>query len=250
MLSEIQSSLRQGISRDAQRVGPFLIHFDAHSDHPFRNYAIPDDGERPSSAEVSDLVAAFVARDRQPRLEYVGPVPAVDEALATAGFVTDTRLPLMTTTHDELCVPDTPQGVEVGVAISEEELRAAAWVQNIAYSGDDEVTEADVDRLRTTDEENGVVVLARFGGAPAGAGLYTPPCGGLAEIGAVAVLPEYRRRGLASVVSADLSRRVFAAGVVPYLQTETHNEDRLYGRLGYSTVGELMTVSLPRQNLR
>ncbi len=134
-------------------------------------------------------------------------------------------------------------------AAAEEDPRAAAWVQNIAYSGEAEVTEADADRLRGTNSAGGVVVLARCESEPAGAGLFTPPSDGLAEIAAVAVLPEYRRRGIASAVGADLSQRAFAAGVTPYRQTETHNENRLYGRLGCSTVGELVALSLSQQGL-
>jgi ribosomal protein S18 acetylase RimI-like enzyme len=244
MHSKIQSSLRKSISRGAQRVGPFLIHFDAHSDHPFRNYAVPDDGARPSAAQIADLVAAFARRGRKPRLEYVCPAPAVDAALATAGFTVDLRLPLMTLAADRLVVPGTPRGVEVGPATSDDDLRAAARIQNIAYGADAEVTEADLGRLRATNDTGGAVVLARCEGAPAGAGLFTPPGDGLAEIAAVAVLPEYRRRGIASMVGADLSGRVLDRGATPYLQTESDNEQRLYGRLGYSTVGELIAISL------
>lgn len=92
------------------------------------------------------------------------------------------------------------------------------------------------------------MVLARCDGAPAGAGLFTPPHEGLAEIAAVGVIPEYRRRGIASAVGAALTRAVFAAGAMPYLQTETKNEQRLYGRLGYRAIGELIATSLPRQD--
>lgn len=134
--------------------------------------------------------------------------------------------------------------MEVRQASTDDDLRDAAWVQNVAYTGDAEVTEADVDRLRGTRGAGGAVVLARCAGKPAGAGLYTPPRDGLAEIAAVGVLPEYRRRGIASAIGADLSRRVLDAGATPYLQTETRNEQRLYGRLGYATVGELVAISL------
>jgi hypothetical protein len=45
-----------------------------------------------------------------------------------------------------------------------------------------------------------------------------------------------------------LTRAVFAAGAMPYLQTETKNEQRLYGQLGYRAIGELTATSLPRQD--
>ena len=246
MLPEIQSALRASISETARRVGPFLIHFDEADDHPFRNYAIPDDGARPTTADVSELVAAFTGRARRPRLEYVSPAPAVDAALEAAGFTVDLRLPLMTLPAGGLRPPAAAADVTLTVATGEADLRSAASVQNAAYAGDATVTEADLERLRATNAGGGAVVLARCQGAPAGAGLYPPPRGGLAQLAGVAVLPEFRRRGIASLVGAELTRLALDAGATPYLETETHNENRLYGRLGYRTIGELVAISLTR----
>jgi ribosomal protein S18 acetylase RimI-like enzyme len=245
MLSRIQSSLRKGISQGAERVGPFLVRFDEHSDSLYRNYAIPDDAAQPSAEDVVALLVAFARHGRTPRLEYVAPAPAVDDALAAAGFTVDLRLPLMTIAPEELRDPAEQPGVEVVEARSEEDLRAAAWVQNIAYGEPADVGDVvQLGRLRATTGAGGAVMLARREGAPAGAGLFTPPHDGLAEIAAIGVIPEHRRRGIASAVGAALTRAVFAAGVIPYLQTETRNEQRLYGRLGYRAIGELTAISL------
>jgi ribosomal protein S18 acetylase RimI-like enzyme len=246
VLSRIQSALRETISGDAPRVGPFLIRFDAVSDHPYRNYAIPDDGAKPTAADVADLVAAFVRRGRKPRLEYLSPAPAVDAALEAAGFTVDTRLPLMTVTLEKLRIPDAPTDVDVVQATSDEDLRATAAVQNMAFDAIATVSRADIARLRRTDTDGGLVVLARCAGKPCGAGMFLPPRDDLAQIAGVAVLPGYRHRGIASTVSAELTRRAYAAGVTPYLETEAHNERRLYGPLGYTTIGEMIAISLPR----
>ena len=244
MLLEIQSSLRKSILNGAERVGPFLVRFDDHTDNPFSNYAIPDHEARPSQQDVAALVAAFRRRARTPRLEYVTPAPAVDKALAAAGFTVDVRLPLMTMAADDLRVPASPPGVELIAATSDEDLLAVARVQNIAYGEPAEAGEHDVDRLRRTIAAGGGVVLSRCDGVPAGAGLFTPPRDGLAEIAAVGVVPQFRQRGIASAMGAELTRAVFAAGATPYLQTETTNEQRLYGKLGYRTVGELIAIGL------
>jgi len=50
-----------------ESVGPFLAAFDADDDSPFRNYAIPDEGSRPTPAEVEALRRAFARRHRLPR---------------------------------------------------------------------------------------------------------------------------------------------------------------------------------------
>jgi hypothetical protein len=69
----------------AERVGPLVASFDAHSAHPYRNYAIPDDQACPDAGQVGALIAAFTARGRTPRLEYLpGLCPAVEPALLTA----------------------------------------------------------------------------------------------------------------------------------------------------------------------
>lgn len=81
--------------------------------------------------------------------------------------------------------------------------------------------------------------------ARAGSGLFTAPAHGLSEIAAVGVLPRYRRQRIATVIGTVLSRAVIACGATPDLQTETTNEHRLYGKLGYRAVGELVVRSLP-----
>ena len=136
-----------------------------------------------------------------------------------------------------------PAVVEVAMVGSGEDLWAVARVQNTAYGERVETGRHDVDRLRRTVDGGGAVALARWDGVPAGTGLFTSPRHGLVEIAAVGVLPAYRRRGIASAVTAALTSAAFAAGATPYLQTETANERRLYARLGYHTVGELIAIS-------
>lgn len=246
MLSRIQSTLRAVIAARSTRVGPFLVHIDEHSDSPFRNYAVPDDAAAPTAEQVKALVAAFVRQGRMPRLEYVAPAPAVDAALESAGFTLEIRLPVMAIEPGELrSAGRTPDALAVSTATTDAELWDAAAVQNAAY-GEPETTQPDLDRLRSTVDRGGAVVLARLDGKPAGAGLFTPPSGGLTEIAAVGVLPEFRRRGIASAVGTALTEGAFAAGLRPFLQTETENEGRLYGRLGYRRIGAVVAMSLPK----
>lgn len=243
VLLRIQDNLRESIRAGAVRVGPFLAHFDAHSDNPFMNYAVPDDGAEPTAAEVEALVAAFRERSRMPRLEYLRPAPAVDAALAAAGFEVDQLLPMMSI--DELRPPAPPTGLVLVEATSDEDLLAASAVQNAAFGVEGAPGEPDVARQRELLREGGVVVLARLGGEPVGAGAHTAPRGGLAQVAGIAVLPGFRGRGIASAVCADLTARVFAAGLRPFLETEPDGKvTRLYGPLGYRTIGESASVSL------
>lgn len=243
MLHRIQANLRESIRADAVRVGPFLARFDDHSDNPFMNYAVPDEGAEPTPAEMNALVEAFRERSRTPRLEYLRPAPAIDAALAAAGFAVDQLLPMMSV--DELRVPEPPPGLVVEAVTSDEDLLAVSVVQNTAFGVGAEAGEADVARQRSLLRDGGVVVLARLDGVPAGAGAHTAPRGGLAQVAGVAVLPAFERRGIGSAVCADLTARVFGEGLTPFLETEPDGKaDRLYGPLGYRTIGESVSASL------
>lgn len=246
MLTRIQSALRDAIRADAERVGPFLVRFDAHSDHLLMNYAVPDEGAAPTRAEVDELVAAFRVRSRTPRLEYLRPSPAVDAVLDAAGFTVDQLLPMMVV--DRLTTPPRPAGLTVAAVTSDEDLLAVSVVQNTAFGVGDTAGEEDVARQRSLLRDDGVIVLARLDGEPAGAGAYTAPRYGMSQVAGIAVLPALRRRGVASTVCADLTARVFDAGCTPFLETEPDEKvNRLYGPLGYRTIGESASITLKEQ---
>jgi GNAT superfamily N-acetyltransferase len=242
-LNAIQGHLRASIAGRAQRVGQFLITFEPDTASAGRNYAIPDDGATPSTAEIAELVAHFTALGRTPRLEYVNPEPAVDAALSAAGFTVENRYPLMTIAPGDLVEPAIPDGLEVVLAASHERLRQAATVQNAAY-GEGDATEHDVARLYGTVRGGGAVALALLDGEPVGSGLFTVPSNGLTEIAAVGVAERYRRRGIATAVAYRLTRAALDAAAVPYLQAEGDPEQRIYARIGYRPVGSLTAISL------
>ncbi len=245
MLTLIQDSLRDSIRADAERVGPFLVRFDAHSDNVFMNYAVPDADAAPTAAEVAALVEAFRSRERTPRLEYLRPSPAVDTALAEAGFTVDQLLPMMGVERADLVVPDPPEGVELVEALSDDQLVALSQVQHSAFGVEQLPREAAVERQRATATGGGFLLLALADGVPVGGGAYTAPQGGLAQVAGIAVLREFRNRGIASAVCGELTRRVFAAGCTPFLETEPDGKaGRLYGPIGYRTIGESAAISL------
>lgn len=264
-LSAVQGHLRASIAGRAHRVGPFLITSEPDTATPGRNYAIPDDipsnGAAPDAADVAGLVAYFATLDRTPRLEYVGPAAgdetagetALDAVLLAAGFVVENRYPLMIVNPDDLVEPPLPAGVEVRLATTDAQLWQVARVQNGAY-GEGPPTEHDVARLRRTVRGGGAVALAVLHGSgagdvPVGAGLFTVPAGGLTEIAAVGVVEEYRWLGIAAATAYRLTRAALDAGAVPYLQAEGEAEQRIYGRLGYRTIGALTAISRPAPSL-
>jgi GNAT superfamily N-acetyltransferase len=239
----IQGHLRASNCAGAPRVGPFLLTYTPDDPSPFRNYAIPDDAARPSAADIDALVTWFRERQRRPRLEYVAPADGVESALLAAGFTVERRLPLMVL--DTVVAPPTPQGAELLLATTPEDLRACARVQNAAYGEGDRASDGDVARLARTTERGGAVALSLLDGEPASSGVLTEPVDGLAEVAAVGTAAHLRGRGLASAVVALLSQTALDRGATPYLQAESEREAALYARLGYRRVGELTLANGP-----
>lgn len=251
MNSQIQSYLRFAAScqRDTERLGPFLATFNRHNDNPFLNYAIPDDEAMPSCADITALITAYKRRSRIPRLEYIPRLaPAVEDALLAANFAVEGRLPLMT------CIPGSeqtlplPPGMELVVPVADAELLATVAVQNEAY--DDAAPDSDaVVRLRASLAAGQIAVLARVAatGEPVGAGMCSVPNNGMTEIAGIGVRAPFRRRGVAGALTTRLMREAFDAGVsVVFLMAAHEAEARIYVRAGFSTMGEILHISLKR----
>jgi ribosomal protein S18 acetylase RimI-like enzyme len=242
----IQTALRQAIADGAERVGPFLVTIDAHATGPFRNFAVPDDDAAPTSGDIAALCAYFGSVDRMPRLEFVAPQPALEQALAEAGFVVDNRLSLLALpAASALRIAPVIDGVHLDEPSEDERLRTLAAMQNEAY-GESGVSDADVARFRKTLAAGGAVAAAWDGsGAAVAGGVLGSPRGALAEIYGIAVAADHRRRGLGSAVTAALSRAALDRGVTPYLQCEGPGERRMYEGIGYEKVGELIDSRYP-----
>jgi GNAT superfamily N-acetyltransferase len=245
----VQACLRAGIESRATQVGPFLVLINHNSDNVFRNYAVPVDGAQPTADDVRALVEHFTARERFPRLEYVRPAPAVDDALRTAGFRIDATLTLMAV-DDPVPAPANPD-YRVTLVTDDDSLRQATLVQNTAY-GEASDTEPDPAALRDLVADGGVVALAvhTTTGAPAGAGVCTPPRSGRTEIAGVGVLPAHRRHGVGALVTAALTEAAFGLGYRPFLQVERDEPARVYQRIGYRVIGEMADARLPRSTDR
>jgi ribosomal protein S18 acetylase RimI-like enzyme len=247
-LQRIQQYLRVAAprGRDSERIGPFLATFNRDTDNPYLNYAIPDDGARPSAGDVATLVEAYRTRSRKPRLEYVALLaPAVEPALLAAGFEVEGRLPLMMCRGVGRDQPG-PDGIELVAAISDGELRGVAIAQWEAYEESGPLPERVVDSLRATLANGGVVVLARdtATGEPAGGGLCTGPHDGATELTSIGVREPFRRRGIAEAMTRRLAREMHARGNdCVFLMADGEPEERIYKRAGFATISDILHIS-------
>lgn len=247
MLTHLQQYLRAAASRGrtTSHVGPFLVTIDEDTDHPYLNYAIPDDGARPSDADVTALVETFTGRGRIPRLEYLAPTaPVALAALEAAGFAVEDRLQAMTATR-AVAVPP-PAGYTLVVPQSDADLTAMLGVQNVAYDAPAAVRPAQLRASRASQEAGGIVVALRHeqDGRIVGGGVATPPQGAaFTEVAGIAINPRHRRRGLATALASELTRQALAAGVHTAFLTPRDDEvARLYTRAGYMRTGQMLHV--------
>jgi ribosomal protein S18 acetylase RimI-like enzyme len=251
--ADIQAYLRRAASRarETEKIGPFLATFSPRDDNPYVNYAIPDGGANPSSEDVAVLMAAYQRRNRTPRLEYIpGLAPAVEAVLLSGGFVVEERTPLMVYEPDSEQEVLVRPGIELVVPTSDDDLLAMLVAQNEAY-GDSPITPTleQVESRRAFLEAGGLGILARdaLTGEPAGAGGCDVPADSTTELVAVGVREKFRRRGIAAAMTAQLVRAALAAGVTTIFLMAAHEaEARIYARVGFSQIGEVLHISLRR----
>lgn len=244
----IAAYLRRSITlgRDHERIGPFTASWSRTSKNPFLNYAIPDDGAEPTPADVAALIAAYETHNVAARLEYVpGLAPAVEPALLAADFTVEGRLALMTAGQPrDAALPD---GIELTFPGTNDELRGVRVVQHEAYDDPDPVDDAAVERLRRNLEDGAGAILAReqVGRVPVGAGEFTTPDDGVTEITSIAVRAAWRRRGIAAGITARLLDDARCAGVTTAFLMANDAESRVYARVGFNLIGEVLHISKP-----
>jgi GNAT superfamily N-acetyltransferase len=247
--ARIQAYIRTNAARgrDTERIGPFLATFSRTSTNPFLNYAIPDAGATPSTADAIGLINAYRARGRTPRLEYL-PVlaPAVEPALLAAGFSVESRVPLMHCPPGERVDQPAPHGIELVAPETDDEIMAMITAQHEAYAEPAPPTWDDVTARRKHLAEGGLAVLARdtATGEPAGGGACDVILDGIGELAGFGVRERYRRRGIAAAITADLTRRAHESGAVTaFLTPGGEPAERIYARAGYRRVGEVLFLS-------
>jgi GNAT superfamily N-acetyltransferase len=224
--------------RPGSRIGPFTVGLDAHSDDPMRNYAVPDHGACPGAGDIDALITLFRHSHRVPRLEYIEEdAPRAWPALGAAGFTIERRTPVMIATPATRLTPRSPAGITIRQATSDADLAAAATVQHHAYQLPSPPTPHDIARLTRLTQRGGLVAIAvdESSGTVTGTGLIdvadSRPAVG--ELAAVGVLTAYRRRGIASALSAHLARTAHSQGIsLVFLEAEPE-EEQIYRRTGF-----------------
>lgn len=202
----------------------------------FNNYAV---AERPGSPvrELGDALA--VLRDafapNPLRFELIEQAsPGAVGALLAAGLTETGRYPLLALEADQLIMPATPAGVTVRVSATLRDAIDADAVANVAFGGGDSR-----EPKAPGEPADGGSVLAVLDGRTVATAFWTAVAHGVTEIAGVATLPEWRGRGLGSLVTAAAVRAAAErAGVTLAWLTPGHEgADRIYRRVGFAPVG-------------
>lgn len=249
-MSAIQDYLRAVIQDDHQTLatGAFDVFINPTSDHPYSNYAIPRPDSDPDEEAVGELIAIMEGAGRVPRLEYLpAEAPAVEDALLAAGFEVELRTPVMRCTPDELAEVETPDQVtldQLGPDATREELEGLLRAQAEAF--EDTYNPQDLERVqRLLGRRIGVIAYAD--GEVAGGGGCQIAITGVTELVGIAVREPFRRRGIATAITAELARLAFAAGVTTAFMTPGDTGARTaYERAGFVASDDMLHLIIRR----
>lgn len=223
---------------------PFHLYLNPTDGFRYFNYAIPDHPiEALSREELDALAREFEAHDRTLRFEFIHEyTPQLRRLLDALAVPLEGENPLL------VCRPDTwtdvPRlaGLEVRRLTPESTDEDIAANINVGSRGFGEegrdATPERVADLRRRLDAGGEYFLALLEGEPAGVGAYMIPLDGMTEVVGIATLPEYRRRGIAAVVTAEITRHAFEQGVrTAFLTAADDDASRVYQRSGYRRIG-------------
>jgi ribosomal protein S18 acetylase RimI-like enzyme len=245
----LQAYLRQSAGQryEAVPVPPFTLFFHPTDDLTYFNYAIPDVPPDGDLREPLDrLRTAFVARGRVPRFEVLLEfAPALGAALDAAGFAQEARQLFLTCTRQtRRHAPEIPglsiERVERGADIAR--VRTFMETQRRGFDPHDTTPLPAAEVGRALDRWEGEIgFLALLDGQPAGAGMLMAPLDGIAELTGIATLVPFRRRGIATALTAHAVQAAFARGVEAVcLSAEDERAGRVYTRVGFVPAGTML----------
>ena len=251
-INRIQSYLRE-IARwqyGALLLPPFTLFFHPDDDLKYFNYAIPD---RPCGGDLggvlADLRREFHQRGRLPRFEFFEAfAPELPASLRAAGFHEEERQWSMLCTPVSLRDAPPVPGLEI-VALAPDSSRQDILdfliaqqegfnPQENAHPGDEDVQRACQDFSRAH------AFLARIKGQSAGAAVFTQPIAGVCEVAGIATRAAFRRRGIATALTAFATRTAFDLGVqTACLTAADERAGRVYERVGFAPFSIMLAYS-------
>ncbi|MBN1219667.1 MAG: GNAT family N-acetyltransferase [Anaerolineae bacterium] len=252
-ITRLQAYLRHNARQQYQAVAtpPFTCFFHPTEACRFFNYAIPDEPEQNDwGVSLAALRQAFRSRQRQPRLEFIEEfAPTLSSALRAAGFEEEGRYRAMIcSAHTYQPTPEVAGLVMTPLTTISplSEFQDYVTIERQGFDPDNTavVTASDAQRF-VDDLHGGVAFLARLNGQPVSTGMFTTPHDGLTEIVGLATLELFRRRGIATAVTALAVQTAFAQGVeYVYLSAADERAGRVYERVGFRPFAAMLAYGV------
>jgi GNAT superfamily N-acetyltransferase len=252
---QLQAYLRHNAGRWFEAVPrpPFTLFFHPTDPLIHFNYAIPDEPVGGDLDRVAkQLRAEFTTRNRAPRFEFIHEfAPHLDQALRGCTFVQTSRQQLL------ICTPETGRPRYTGHPAPDvphlafdtlrrdagiEDTQAFLSTQNCGF----DPTHREPVTVRETERflhglGDGWAILARLDDRPVCAGVLSTPYEGITELSAVATRQPFRRRGIATALTAHAVQTAFKHGVhTVCLTAKDARAGRVYERVGFRAVATML----------
>lgn len=244
--SVIQSARRR---RESVRVGPFEAFFDPDP-MVWLNLAMPvaqPVHEEEVRASLVQLAHVFRMRERVLRFEFFeGLWQGLPEVLEEFGLVCHARQQILACGPGDERIPTgiSPEIARIVEHDSDDTLKEFLHLAMRCFTCDDapEPKPEEIERLRGDIFKGNVIAcIGWMDGEMASVGSALP-AGKAAEIAGIGTLPQFRRRGLAKAITAELARLVFEeGGHLVWLTAGDAGAGRVYKNAGFR---ELPSVQL------
>lgn len=212
--------------------------------------AIPN---TPVGNELHVVLPALRAMDIRPEHQFrfvflAEFAPGLARALQVVGYQEKARKQLLT------CSPATLRPVPAVPGLAIATLDASSSLADVREGLDANEQGFDPQAARATDADaetfrrelvDNRAFTARLDNIPVGAGMFTPPHDGVAELVGITTLSPFRRRGIGAFLTGYAARTAFALGVdLVYLSTSNPTARRVYDRLGFQPHGTQLTFGV------
>ncbi len=246
LIERIQSQLRASAAAAyaATAIPPFTCYVNPDDPSPGYNYAIPDAALAGDPGRALDDLAEFYrGRGRAPRFEFLEAyAPGLSPALEKRGYRLEMRSYLMICTRADVVPLPPVAGVSVrtlSAASPLADFQALMTVQSRSFgAADAPAASAEVAENFRRRFAASTLFVAEMDGEIVSGGAFTPPADGVTEVVGIATLPGFRGRGIAGLLTSQITRHAFGQGVeLAFLTAGDAAAGRVYGRVGFQAAG-------------
>ena len=252
-IARIHTQLRAALETqlEAHEVDKFTCFFNPDDDSTWSNSAIPNSMDAGNESEgIQELIDAFVARGRIPRLEYIAEfAPALAGALEQHGFVLEETAPLMISDRETFKPAASIPSLRISSVNNHTDpiaaMQSVVTIQRRSF-GDADAVAASLEEAEAVGKRfhANLFYLAELDGVPAGAGSLQLPYNGIGEVAGIATLGKFRRRGIASALTSAIAEHAFDTGLdALFIMAADQNVRRIYNRLGFEDCGHVLVYN-------